>query len=53
MKFKSNKRLCDLTIELQPVTKGIAASVYKRYDAKGNLVEWREDTGWIVIKKDK
>tara|TARA_R100001377_G_C3146081_1_gene94528 strand:+ start:589 stop:717 length:129 start_codon:yes stop_codon:yes gene_type:complete len=42
-----------LAINLQPVTKGNTASVYKKYDAKGNLVEWYETTGWVVVKKDK
>ena len=37
---------------MQPVTQGAFASVYKKYDTKGNLIEWYETTGWIIIKND-
>ena len=46
-------RLCEarkLVVDLSTVKSDVGPTIYKVYDHKDNLVEWRQDTGWVDTK---
>jgi hypothetical protein len=46
-------RLCEareLVVDSSTVKSDVGPSIYKVYDHKDNLVEWRQDSGWHDVE---